>query len=86
MVKNHVPEIGLIYRDLASRIRSRTSRNSTEIFNVNGREQSRSTEWFSSDHKYKLKTHFRYGHLDFEPKNKTILPISAKNHQNNIIF
>ena len=60
MVKNHVPEIGLIYRDLSSRIRSRTSQNWTEIFNVNGREQSRSTEWFSSDHKYKLKTHFRF--------------------------
>ena len=70
MVKNHVPEIGLIYRDLSSRIRSRTSQNWTEIFNVNGREQSRSTEWFSSDHKYKLKTHFRYGYLDFGQKIK----------------
>ena len=79
MLKNHVPEIGLIYRDLSSRIRSRTSQNWTEIFNVNGREQSRSTEWFSSDHKYKLKTHFRYGYLD--KKNKTILPFFDLNYQ-----
>lgn len=80
MVKNHVPEIGLIYRDLSSRIRSRTSQNWTEIFNVNGREQSRSTEWFSSDHKYKLKTHFRYGYLDFGPKIKQFYLFSTKNY------